>query len=256
MPAFNEAARIRDSVLRTHRQMSRMARDFQIVVVDDGSTDGTGEVLDVLAREIDRLEIVRLPRNVGKGEALRQGFYRARGELVFFLDADMDLPPEQMNVFLETMRAEDADVVIGSKLHPGSRVDYPLRRRVVSLVYFTITRILFGLPVRDTQTGLKVFRREVLARCMPRMLVKAFAYDLELLVIAHHLGYRICEAPVIIRYQPKYGHFGMGTIFTTANDTLAIFYRLYVLEYYDRRGAAPALTSSPEWKSPADRDRA
>ena len=233
MPSFNEATRIRDALYRTHRELSRMLIDFQIVVVNDGSSDATGRVINEVAGELDRITVVQMEVNRGKGEALRQGVARATGDLVFFLDSDMDLPPEQMGSFLRVMESDGADVVIGCKLHPLSRVKYPWDRRVISFVYFTITRILFGLPVRDTQTGLKVFRREVLTRCMPRMLVKAFAYDLELLVIAHHLGYRISEAPVVIEYGPKYGRIGTGVFFKTAIDTMAIFYRLHILEYYE-----------------------
>ncbi len=237
MPAYNEAVRIRGSIERTHRQLSRMVRDFQIVVVDDGSSDGTGEIADRAAAEMDHVVSVKLSPNRGKGQALRQGFLHTTGELVFFLDADMDLPPEQMGVLLDTMKEHDADAVIGSKMHPLSRVDYPTHRRMISIIYFTVTRILFGLPVRDTQTGLKVFRREVLEKCMPRMLVKSFAYDLELLAMAHDFGFRIAEAPVIIEYQPKYGRIPMSAMKTTANDTLAVFFRLYVRNFYDDANA-------------------
>lgn len=233
MPAYNEAGRIRDSMVRTHGELRKITEDFQIVAVDDGSSDETHDILDRTAREFDRITVVKLSSNRGKGEALRQGFQYATGQLIFFLDADMDLPPEQMGVLLDGILRDGADVVIGSKLHPQSKVDYPIRRRMISFIYFSITRILFGLPVRDTQTGLKVFRREVLERCMPRMLVKAFAYDLELLVIAHHFGYCIVEAPVVIEYHAKYGYIPLQTMKTTANDTLAIFYRLYILKYYD-----------------------
>ena len=237
MPAYNEATRIRDAVIRTHRELSGRTMDFEIVAVDDGSTDGTGDVLTRVAGELDRIVVVRLGSNRGKGEALRQGFQHARGGLVFFLDADMDLPPEQMGIFLEVMQEEGADAVIGSKMHPQSRVDYPTYRRVISMIYFTVTRILFGLPVRDTQTGLKVFRREVLERCMPRMLVKAFAYDLELLAMAHSFGFRIEEAPVIIEYHPKYGRIPTNVMLTTAKDTFAVYYRLYVRNFYDDSNA-------------------
>ena len=236
MPAYNEAIRIRDAVFRTHRHLGTMTTDFEIIVVDDGSSDGTVGVLDGVARELDHVKIHRLPQNRGKGEALRQGFYQSRGELVFFLDADMDLPPEQMDVLLEAIEKEGADGVIGCKLHPQSHVDYPLHRRIMSMVYFFVTRLLFGLPVRDTQTGLKAFRRGLLEDCLPRSLNKSFAWDLELLVIAHHLGYRIVEAPVVIEYRPKYGNIPMRLIWYTVQDTMAIFYRLNVLNWYDGEG--------------------
>jgi len=233
MPAFNEGDRIRDSLIRTHHELKLLTDDFQIVVVDDGSKDHTAEMVTKTAQELGQITFVKLDQNRGKGEALRQGFYQATGQLVFFLDADMDIPPEQIGLLLEAMERDHADAVIGSKQHPQSRVDYPLYRKIISLIYFTTTRILFGLPVRDTQTGLKAFRRELLEVCMRRMLVKSFAYDLELLVIAHHFGFRITEAPVIIEYQPKYDYIPIHVLKTTAIDTLAIFYRLNILNYYD-----------------------
>jgi hypothetical protein len=140
-----------------------------------------------------------------------------------------------MNVLLGTMKSESADVVIGCKLHPLSRIDYPFYRRVISRVYFTITRILFRLPIHDTQTGLKVFRREVLERCMPSLFIRSsFAYDLELLVLAHYFGFRIAEAPVVVEYHPKYHFFPSNVILRTGIDTLKIFYLLYVKKYYDK----------------------
>jgi glycosyltransferase involved in cell wall biosynthesis len=233
LPAWNEAARIGQAVARTRRQLAAISGDFEIVVVDDGSSDGTADAAEAARAGAPELKVLPLSPNRGKGEALRLGFAASRGETVVFLDADMDLPPEQIGVFLSTMRAEAADVVIGSKWHPLSRIEYPWHRRLVSLVYFTLTRILFGLPVRDTQTGMKVFRREVLSRSMPRMLVKAFAHDLELLVIAHHLGYRISEAPVVVERSGKYPRIPGQAMFRAGWDTLAVFYRLHVLGYYD-----------------------
>jgi hypothetical protein len=98
--------------------------------------------------------------------------------------------------------------------------------------------MLFGLPLRDTQTGLKLFRREVLKQAFPKVLIKRFAFDLELLVLAHHMGYRITEAPVIVNYRMKYGHIGLRAVFNIFWDTLAVFYRLRIKKYYDRVGAA------------------
>jgi dolichol-phosphate mannosyltransferase len=233
MPAYNEGQKIKESVIRTHQELSLIGRDFEIIVANDGSTDRTAEILSQLSSSFPNVKAVNLPRNRGKGEALREGFKQSKGELICFLDADLDLPPEQIRLFFEIMKTEDADVVIGSKMHPDSRVEYPIHRRIISLIYFTITKILFSLPVRDTQTGLKLFKREVLELCMPRMLVKAFAYDLELLVLAHHFGFRISEAPVMIEYHAKYDYIPQRVLFTTGKDTLAIFYRLYILNYYE-----------------------
>ncbi len=238
LPAWNEAARIGATIARTRAHLETWAERFEIVVVDDGSSDGTAEAAEAARAAAPELRILRLFSNRGKGEALRQGFAASRGERVVFLDADMDLPPEQLGALAAFMEREDADVVIGSKWHPRSQVDYPWHRRLVSLVYFTLTRILFGLPVRDTQTGIKLFRREALARAMPRLLVKAYASDLELLVVVHHFGGRIVEAPVVIERTGKYPRIAAGAIFRAGWDTLAVFYRLHVLGYYDEAPVA------------------
>ena len=117
---------------------------------------------------------------------------------------------------------------------PDSKIIYPWHRKIVSRVYFFLIKILFGLPIHDTQTGLKLFKAEVLEKVLPKILVKEFAYDLEVLVNARHLGYRIVEAPVVVHSQKRYGRIGIRSIYKTWIDTLAIFYRLNILKYYDQ----------------------
>jgi glycosyltransferase involved in cell wall biosynthesis len=157
------------------------------------------------------------------------------GEYVVLLDADLDLHPLQVQTLFDIMRLDNADIVIGSKMHPNSVVDYPLQRRIISLGYYLVVRLLFNLPCHDTQTGLKLFKTQVLRDVFPRILVKKFAFDLEVLVNAHHLGYKIAEAPIVLRAQrTKYNRIGSRSVLTTFWDTLAIWYRMYILKYYDR----------------------
>jgi glycosyltransferase involved in cell wall biosynthesis len=158
----------------------------------------------------------------------------SKGEYVAFLDADMDLHPEQLEEFFAIMKARDADVVIGSKFHPQSKVEYPRLRRIYSFFYFMLVRSLFGLPVRDTQTGIKLFKREVLERVLPRVLVKRFAFDLELLANVHHFGYRIVEAPVVVNFNRVCSRLRLAAVWNVFVDTLAIFYRMRILRYYDQ----------------------
>jgi len=174
---------------------------FSIIAVDDGSGDQTSEQLHSIQSDIPEMEIVELKDNQGKGHALREGFKAARGSHIMFLDADLDLPPYQACWFLEEMADSGADIVIGAKRHPRSELVYPMKRRIISATYYMIVRLLFGLPVRDTQTGIKLFRRAALETVLPRMLVKRFAFDLELLGIAHALGFRIAEAPVTLSFH-------------------------------------------------------
>lgn len=235
MPAYNEAGRIASSIHVTAGVLQECGCEWELIVFDDGSTDNTYERALEVSRAYGRRVIVKKnPRNIGKGRALKKAFKYVSGDYVVFLDADLDLPPVQIQTLFDIMRLDNADVVIGSKMHPNSRVRYPLQRKIISLGYFICVKLLFGLPCHDTQTGLKLFKAEVLRRVFPRVLVKKFAFDLEVLVNAYHLGFRIAEAPIVIDYQKPYGLIGARAIWVTFWDTLAIFYRMHVLKYYDR----------------------
>ena len=130
------------------------------------------------------------------------------------------------------MVVKSADVVVGSKRHPKSVVQYPWHRRIVSACYFALVRLFVGLPITDTQTGMKLFKREVLGPALDRMLVKTYAFDLELLAIAASRGAKIVEAPVVIRFGDKFGALRPSTVKSMAVDTIAVFYRLRILRYY------------------------
>jgi glycosyltransferase involved in cell wall biosynthesis len=240
MPAYNEAHSISENVCETVQTMHSLGMDFEIVVIDDGSMDGTHTAAsNALRAWPDHVRVVRCARNEGKGNALICGTCYSKGDYVAFLDADMDLHPEQLGSFFAIMNATGADVVIGSKFHPKSKVDYPPVRRLYSFFYYMLVRTLFGLPVRDTQTGIKLFRRAVLDRVMPRILVKRFAFDLELLANVHHFGYRIVEAPVTLNFQRVCSRLRLSAVWNVLLDTLSIFYRMRILRYYDRPDRLP-----------------
>jgi glycosyltransferase involved in cell wall biosynthesis len=235
MPAYNEASSIAQNVCETVETMHSLGIDFEIVVIDDGSMDGThAAASDALRTWPEHVRVVRCSRNEGKGNALICGACYAKGDYVAFLDADMDLHPEQLAGFFTIMEARNADAVIGSKFHPDSKVDYPPVRRLYSFIYYMLVRALFGLPVRDTQTGIKLFKRPVLEMVLPRVLVKRFAFDLELLANVHHFGYRIVEAPVTLNFQRVCSRLRLPAVWNVLLDTLAIFYRMRILRYYDR----------------------
>jgi glycosyltransferase involved in cell wall biosynthesis len=233
MPAYNEGAAIRHNLLATYRLMKALKLPFEIIVVDDGSGDWTFEEAGKAARGLKGVRVKRNEVNQGKGWALKEAFRLAKGDWVVFLDSDLDIDPGQIRLFFEIQRTKGVDVVIGSKRHPDTKLNYPFKRRIISAGYFFFVKLLFGLPIKDTQTGLKLFRREVLRRVFPRVLIKRYAFDLELLVLAHHLGFTIAEAPVIVNYRGKFGHIGIRAVFNIFWDTLAVFYRLKIRKYYD-----------------------
>ena len=213
---------------------------FEVLPVDDGSRDGTAAALRrAAAKDPDHVRPVYVKVNAGKGNALKCGFAASRGSHVLLLDADLDLSPARVTTFFDIMAARHAAIVIGSKRHPDSVIDYPWHRRLASGVYYALVRLLVGLPVSDTQTGMKLFTREALGWAFDRMLVKAFAFDLEVLSIAHARGYTVAEAPIEMHFGQKMGCLSWSNVKQVMHDTLAIFYRLRVLRYYRSVEVAP-----------------
>ena len=235
MPAYNEADMIAHGIEETAKAFADFGCEWELIVLDDGSTDDTFEVaLNAAARHADHVVVKKNSYNMGKGRAIKRALHFVTGEYIVFLDADMDLHPLQIQTLFDIMRLDNADIVIGSKLHPNSVVNYPNDRKVMSFGYYLLVRLLFNLPCHDTQTGLKLFKAQVVKDVFPRILVKKFAFDLEVLVNAHHLGYKIAEAPIVLNPQRYFGRIGANSVFTMCMDTMAIWYRMYILKYYDR----------------------
>jgi len=239
IPAYNESKHIAENLRTILASLASLAEDFEILLIDDGSIDETWRrAAESEQAAPGRLRVLRYAHNMGKGYALACGARFASGTHTVFLDADLDLHPDQLSRFFEIMRRSGADAVVGSKWHPASTVSYPRWRRFLSRGYYAIVRCLFGLPLRDTQTGLKVFRSDALARVVPRLLAKRFAFDVELLAVMHRMGYTIVEAPVDLQFRRALPRLRLRDAFAVLVDTLAIFYRLHIRRYYDKEPAA------------------
>ncbi|MCK5547500.1 MAG: hypothetical protein KAI64_00690, partial [Thermoplasmata archaeon] len=130
-----------------------------------------------------------------------------------------------------------SDIVVGSKRHVASMLSYPWQRRWISYLYNLMVRIIFAVRISDTQAGIKVFKRAALDILLPRILVKRYAFDLELLTVAHHYGYKIVDAPVVVEYRRggNMGRIGFGDMWHVFKDTVAVFYRMYVMRFYLKR---------------------
>ena len=246
MPVYRLADSIESNLASVARCLDAGGFRYELVPVDDGSGDGTADALRrTAARRPDVVRPVWVERNAGKGNALKEGFRASRGEFVLLLDGDLDIAPKMLPGFFESMARSGSDVVVGSKRHPESKVQYPWHRRLASVIYYTLVRIFIGLPVTDTQTGMKLFRRGPLGEALDRMLVKTYAFDLELLAIACGRGAKISEAPVEIRFGQKFGALKLRTVREMMTDTLAVFYRLRLLQYYAKVEVPPPLERNP-----------
>jgi len=243
MPCYNDGVNLARNVERALRDLDLLVQQkYELILIDDGSTDGTYEQTRRLASMDSHVKVLRADSNSGKGAALQAAFEISTGSLICFLDGDLQISARHIPRFMEYMRLEQADVVIASKRHPLSSVDYPTTRRILSRCYQLLIATLFGVPLTDTQAGLKLFRREVLERIFPKALVKRYAFDVEVLVNAHRLGYRILEAPIDISGGAvSKSHVDLAAVRRMFHDTMGIFYRMYVRHYYDqpRRQVSP-----------------
>jgi glycosyltransferase involved in cell wall biosynthesis len=231
IPAYNEEKLIYNT-LKVVEDTLCNPDPCEIIVVDDSSKDKTFSEAYRASEDWCNIKVVKNMGGKGKGAALKYGFKQATGEYVTFLDADLDIHPKQLRLFMEYMKKYNADVVIGSKQHPLSKVNYPLRRKVLSWFYNRMVDLLFGLNLNDTQVGLKLFKYEVLKDILDKVLVKKFAFDLELLANAHDHGYKIVEAPIEIRFQRSFNRIDLKDVWKMFVDTCAIFYRLKIIKYY------------------------
>lgn len=235
LPYLNEQDVIAANARETVRILKELGIAYEVVLIDDGSTDESYARLSKEFAGRKDVVLVRNLQNFGKGWALKTGFEYSTGDYVLFLDSDLELSPYHIPNFFRVMDETGADVVIGSKIHEDSLLDYPPIRRLYSKTFYTITRILFGLPVMDTQTGIKLFTREALEKSLPKLIVKKFAFDLELLLLLVKNGMKIEPAPIELKFsRGKFGRIKLKSVVNMFVDTLAIFYRDKFLRFYER----------------------
>ncbi|OGM19034.1 hypothetical protein A2686_04550 [Candidatus Woesebacteria bacterium RIFCSPHIGHO2_01_FULL_38_10] len=241
IPAYKAEKFIEKNLRSIVSVLDKIRYPYEVICVVDGKVDKTYENAKKYAKKYpDKVKVTGYLTNLGKGHAVRFGMAKARGDIVGFIDAGVDINPNGISMLLEHFEWYDADITVGSKRHPASKVEYSWQRRVVSIVYQLMVRFFFGVRVKDTQVGLKFFRREVLEQVLPRVLVKEFAFDIELLSVSHYLGYKkIFEAPVEIKIDFSGSTIiskgFANTVFKMLWDTAAVFYRLKILHYYDSK---------------------
>ncbi len=228
MPAYNEEASIEKIIAQVDRVLQDTALRYELILVDDGSHDTTRKRAMNSYQYNGNLKVVSYPVNQGKGYAVKKGFSLASGDIVIFLDSDLDIDPNQINSYIRALKY--GDLVIASKRHPQSVVEVPFLRRFLSYGFNTLVNLLTGLKVHDTQTGLKAVRRKELEPVFSVLLVRRFAFDVELLTVANLYGLKIVELPVKMRLTNVL--FNPYQIWNMFVDLLGITYRLRVIKWY------------------------
>ncbi len=195
IPAYNEVGRLGPTLDRLEAYLGSRGLEHEVLVVDDGSTDGTADL--VRAHPARSLRLIRQPRNRGKGAALRHGVQESRGRRVLLSDADLSTPIEELET-LEARLDAGADLVIGSRAMEDSRVEVhqAVYRELMGKAFNRIIRLLGVRGIRDTQCGFKLLDGEVARRLFAHLVTERFAYDVELIWLARRAGYRVEEVGV------------------------------------------------------------
>ncbi len=198
IPAYNEASRIVDSLAKVRRYLESKAFPTELLVVDDGSTDQSVELVSKALGGLPAARLVRNDRNRGKGFSVRHGMLEARGEFVLFTDADLSTPIEEADKLLEALETSGADAAIGSRALRRELIGIhqPWFREWAGRCFNLLVRIFTGLRFRDTQCGFKLFRRASTRRAFELQRIESFGFDPEVLFLIERLGGKAVELPV------------------------------------------------------------
>ncbi len=200
VPAFNEARRLTDNLLTLLSYLQAFRPEAELIVVDDGSTDGTAEVAEGLFARLPDVtaRVLRFAQNRGKGHAVRTGLLATQAPIALFSDADLSTPITEMPKVVEPIEAGNYDIVLGSRALDRSLIGHrqPWRREQGGKVFNALVRLTTGLPFSDTQCGFKAFRMEAARPILERAQIDGFGFDVELLFLAQRAGLRMLEVPV------------------------------------------------------------
>jgi len=233
-PAYNDSGTIASMVIRAVRAASELTPDYEVIVVDDGSADGTPEIVDELARTYPKVRAVHHPTNRGYGGALQTGFRAAAKELIFYTDGDAQYDPAELKALWDRLTPE-ADLVNGYKI---SRSD-PLHRIIIGRVYHHIVKRMFGLTVRDVDCDFRLMRRRIFERI--NLEKTSGVICLEMMKKITDGGFHIVEVPVH-HYHRAFGKsqfFNFRRIAKTGVDVMRLWLALVVLRQHRREGVRP-----------------
>lgn len=195
IPAYNEESRLREVITRVERALGKITKDYEVIIAEDGSIDGTDRLARQIAKHNRRVVHLHSDERLGRGEALRRAFKRSKGDVLVYMDSDLATDLGHLKELVSCID-DGAQFATGSRLLPDSGTKRSAKREIASRSYNLLVRILFGIPIHDMQCGFKAFEREALFDILDDIEDKHWFWDTECLIRAHKKGYRIVEFPV------------------------------------------------------------
>ena len=197
LPAHNEAGILEPAVMEINKILNKYSEAYEIVIAEDGSTDGTDKKANELSKRSPTVRHLHSKKRLGRGKALKSAFQQSSGEILVYMDVDLATDVRQLKELIESIDKEGYDFATGSRLLPESKVERSGTRNITSIIYNFMVRAVLGSKVKDHQCGFKAFRREPLLQLLEEVEASHWFWDTELLVRAHRRGFRIREIPVL-----------------------------------------------------------
>jgi glycosyltransferase involved in cell wall biosynthesis len=196
LPAYNEADKLEPAVTRISQALKEYGATYEIIVAEDGSTDGTDKKAVMLAETVPFVRHIHGEKRLGRGTALNNAFRQSKGEVLVYMDLDLATDLKYLKPLVEAIKIEGYDFSTGSRMLPESKAERTLRRSISSKTYNFLVRHMLGSKLRDHQCGFKAFKREPLMKLLDEVEAIHWFWDTEILVRANLKGYRIKEIPV------------------------------------------------------------
>jgi glycosyltransferase AglD len=197
IPVYNESSILEKSVRRTIGAVRKISSRYEIIIAEDGSTDGTDRIANELAKKYSSVRHLHSERRLGRGGALKNAFKQSRGEVIVYMDADLATDLRHLKTLYESIKTQGYDLATGSRMLEGSMVDRSVIRKMSSDSYNFLVRAILGSKIKDHQCGFKAFRRRAVLSLLDDVKAKHWFWDTEILVRAGIRGYKIKEIPIV-----------------------------------------------------------
>jgi dolichol-phosphate mannosyltransferase len=227
IPVFNQVGKISYSIEKIKQAVELSFSNYELIVVNDGSTDNTLTILKDIAMTDEHIQVISYTPNRGKGYAVRQGVLHSQGDAVILLDGDLDISPDLIKDYVE--RLSTSDLVIASKKHPESNVRIPRSRAFLSRAFNLLIKVTIGIAQTDTQAGFKVGKGDTMRKIFRNVSVNRYAFDVEFFAIASILHLKVQEMPVIMKIDRR---FKIKEIVNMFLDVTRIWYKHRIAHRY------------------------